>query len=73
MPSPQAVIYFLLIWTFVSVPLAMLVGAVIKFGADDKLSFDQIDRKLQTPSREMRRVAVVAEKRVSHFGRLNSQ
>ena len=66
MPSPQTVIYFLLIWTFVSIPLAMLVGAMIKFGADGKLPFDQIDRKLRTPSRETRRVPAVAEKRVAH-------
>jgi hypothetical protein len=64
MPSPQTVIYFLLVWTFVSIPLAMLLGAMIKFGADGEL--DQIDRKLWTPSRESRRVPAVAEKRVAH-------
>jgi hypothetical protein len=66
MPSPQTVIYFLLIWTFVSIPLAMLVGAMIKFGADGQLPFDRIDRKLRTPSRETRLVSTVAEKRVAH-------
>jgi hypothetical protein len=60
MPSPQTVIYFLLIWTFVSIPLAMLVGAMIKFGADGKLPSDQIDRKLRTPQ-QTRRVPAVAE------------
>ena len=73
MPSPQTVIYFLLIWTFVSIPLAMLVGAMIKFGADGELPLDQIDRKLGTPLRETRRVSAVAEQRVAHFSRLNSQ
>jgi hypothetical protein len=67
MPSPQTVIYFLFIWTFVSVPLAMLVGAMIRFGADGNLRFDQIDRKLQTPPRETRRGPAVAEKRVAHL------
>jgi hypothetical protein len=60
MPSPQTVIYFLLIWTFVSIPLAMLVGAMIKFGADGTLPSDQIDRKLRTPQ-QTRHAPAVAE------------
>ena len=73
MPSPRAVFYFLLIWTFVSIPLAMLVGAMIKFGADGKLPFHRFDRKLRTRPREAPRVPAVAEKRVALVGRLKSQ
>jgi hypothetical protein len=73
MLSPQVVIYFLLIWTFVSIPLALLVGAMIGFGADGKLPFDQTGQELRTPSREMRRVPAAAEKQVAHFGRVSSQ
>jgi hypothetical protein len=73
MPLGQAIFYFLLIWTFVSIPLAMLVGVMIGFGADGKLPFDQIDRKRRAPPRETPRIPAVAEKRVAQFGRLNSQ
>jgi hypothetical protein len=59
-PSFQAVIYFLLIWTAVSVPLGLLLGAMIRFGAGDGLPSDQIDRKIGTP---LRRDPVVGEKR----------
>ena len=69
MPSPQAAIYFLLAWIFVSVPLALLVGAMIKFGADGKLTLEQNDRKLRTPSRDMRSIPVAIEKRAAQFGR----
>jgi len=69
MPSLQAAIYFLLVWTFVSIPLAMLVGAMIKFGADGKLPLAQSDRKLRAPSRETRSVPAAMEKRVAQFGR----
>jgi hypothetical protein len=73
MPSPQAAIYFLLIWTFISIPLAMLVGAMIRFGADGKLPFNRIDRKFRTPSPETRRVSAAAEKREAHFRGLNTR
>jgi hypothetical protein len=69
MPSSEAAIYFLLGWIFVSVPLAMLVGAMIKLGADGKLSFDRTDRKLRRPSRETRSVPAAVEKRAAQFGR----
>jgi hypothetical protein len=69
MPSPQAVIYFLLVWILVSVPLAMLVCAMIKFGSDGKLSLAQQDRKLETPSRETRNVPAAMEERAAQFGR----
>jgi len=49
MPLIQAAIFFLLIWIVVSVPLAMLVGAMIKFGDSGKLSLERADRKLGTP------------------------
>jgi hypothetical protein len=67
MPSPQAAIYFLLLWTLASIPLAMLVGAMIKFGADGKVRFDQVDRKLRTSSLKTRCVPAVAEKRVARL------
>jgi hypothetical protein len=69
MPSLQAAIYFLLVWTFVSIPLAMLVGAMIKFGADGKLLLEQSDRRLRTLSLEMRSVTAAMEKRAAQFGR----
>ncbi len=54
MPSSQTVIFLLLLWTAVSLPLAMLVGAMIKFGARDGLPSDQSDRKFGTPARARR-------------------
>jgi hypothetical protein len=62
-PSFQAVIYFLLIWTAVSIPLGMLLGAMIKFGAGDGLPSDQTDRKFEAPSLARQGDPVVAEKR----------
>jgi hypothetical protein len=62
-PSFQAVIYFLLIWTAVSVPLGLLLGSMIRVGAGDWLRSDQIDRKFGTPLLLRRRDPVVAEKR----------
>jgi hypothetical protein len=62
-PSFQAVIYFLLIWTAVSIPLGMLLGAMIKFGAGERLPSDQTDRKFEAPSLVRQRDPVVAEKR----------
>ncbi len=63
MPTFQAVVYFLLIWTAVSIPLGMLLGAMIKFGAGDGLPSDQTDRKFEAPSLVRQRDPVVAEKR----------
>ena len=63
MPSFQAVIYFLLIWTAVSIPLGMLLGAMIKFGAGESRPSDQTDRKFEEPSLVRQRDPVVAEKR----------
>jgi hypothetical protein len=62
-PSFQAVVYFLLIWTAVSIPLGMLVGAMIKFGAGESRPSDQTDRKFEAPSLVRQRDPVVAEKR----------
>lgn len=62
-PSFHAVICFLLIWTAVSVPLGLLLGAMIRFGARDGLPSDQIDRKLGTPSLVRQRDPVGAEER----------
>ena len=56
-------VYFLLIWTAVSVPLGLLLAAVIKFGAGEGLPPDQIDREFGTPSPVRQRDSVVAEKR----------
>jgi hypothetical protein len=63
-PSFQAVVYFLLIWTAVSIPLGLLLGAIIRFGAGDELPSDQIDREFGAPSLVKHRdPVVVAEKR----------
>ena len=63
MPSFQAVVYFLLIWTAVSVPLGLVLGAIIKFGAGEGLLPDQIDLEFEAPSPVRQRDPVVAEKR----------
>jgi hypothetical protein len=62
-PTFQAVVYFLLIWTAVSVPLALVLAAIIKFGAGEGLPPDQIDRAFEAPSPVRQRDPVVAEKR----------
>jgi hypothetical protein len=62
-PSFQAVVYFLLIWTAVSVPLGLVLAAIIKFGAGDGLASDQIDREFGAPPLVRQRDPVVAEKR----------
>jgi hypothetical protein len=61
-PTFQAVIYFLIIWTAVSVPLGLLLAAVIKFGAGEELPPDQTDQEFGPPASEARD-SVVAEKR----------
>jgi hypothetical protein len=65
MPSLQSTVSFLLFWTTVSVPLAMLVGAMIKFGAGEKLSLSQIDRKFEALSRARLCEPAFAENRVA--------
>jgi hypothetical protein len=62
-PSFQAVIYFLIIWTAVSVLLGLLLGALIKFGAGEGLPPDQIDGKFGAPLLVRQRDPVVAERR----------
>ena len=62
-PTFQAVVYFLLIWTAVSVPLGLVLGAMIKFGAGEGLPPDQIDLEFEAPSPVRQRDPVVAEKR----------
>ena len=48
-PTFQAVVYFLLIWTAVSVPLALVLAATIRFGTDEGLPPDQTDREFEAP------------------------
>ena len=62
-PTFQAVIYFLTIWTAVSVPLGLLLAAAIKLGAGEGLPPDQIDRESEAPSPVRQRDPAVAEKR----------
>ena len=62
-PTFQAVVCFLLIWTAVSVPLALALGKIIKFGADEGLPPDPIDREFEAPSPVRQRNPVAAEKR----------
>jgi thymidine phosphorylase len=62
-PSFQAVVYFLLVWTAVSVPLSLLLAAVIKFGTGEARPPDQIDREFGTPLLVRQHDSVVAEKR----------
>ena len=62
-PTFQAVVYFLLIWTAVSVPLGLLLAAMIKFGAGEGLPPDQTDQEFEAPSPVRQRDPVVAEKR----------
>jgi hypothetical protein len=61
-PTFHAVIYFLIIWTAVSVPLGLLLAALIKFGAGEGLPPDQTDQEFGPPASEARD-SVVAEKR----------
>jgi hypothetical protein len=61
-PTFQAVVYFLLIWTAVSVPLGLLLAALIKFGTGEGLPPDQTDQEFGPPASEARD-SVVAEKR----------
>jgi hypothetical protein len=60
-PTFQAVVYFLIIWTAISVPLGLLLARVIKFGTGEGLPSDQTDQEFGTPASEARN-SVVAEK-----------
>jgi len=61
-PTFQAVLYFLIIWTAISVPLGLLLARVIKFGTGEGLPPDQTDQEFGTPASEARD-SVIAEKR----------
>jgi hypothetical protein len=77
-PTFQAVVYFLIIWTAISVPLGLklLLARVIKFGTGEGLPSDQADQELGTPASEARD-SVVAEKHtmatILFFGNKNAR